>query len=114
MRRFILTGAPGAGKTSILRQLEIEGFSVVEEAATGVVAAAQAREPGSELWRHPSFIDDIARLQHLRRIRASYQLDEVQFHDRSAVCTAALAVWLGHPISSFLAEELERLRSEAV
>jgi len=37
MRRFIITGAPGAGKTAIIRQLELDGFSVVEEAATDVI-----------------------------------------------------------------------------
>ena len=31
MRRFIITGAPGAGKTAIIRQLELDGFSVVED-----------------------------------------------------------------------------------
>ena len=49
MRRFILTGTPGAGKTAILRQLEIEGFSVVEEAATDVIALEQAKGVG-EPW----------------------------------------------------------------
>ena len=43
MRRFIITGAPGAGKTAIIRQLELDGFSVVEEAATDVIAAAHAQ-----------------------------------------------------------------------
>ena len=43
MRRFIITGAPGAGKTTIIRQLELDGFGVVEEAATDVIAAAQAQ-----------------------------------------------------------------------
>ena len=38
MRRFILTGTPGSGKTAIIRQLELDGFSVVEEAATDVIA----------------------------------------------------------------------------
>ena len=42
MRRFIITGAPGAGKTSIVRQLELDGFSVVEEAATDVIVATHA------------------------------------------------------------------------
>ena len=113
MRRFIITGAPGAGKTAILRQLELDGFSVVEEAATDVIAAAQARGT-VQPWKHPSFIDDIAHLQRDRQIRASYQPDEVQFHDRCAVCTAALALYLGHPVSPFLASELERVRKEAV
>ena len=112
MRRFIITGAPGAGKTAIIRQLELDGFSVVEEAATDVIAAAQAQGT-AQPWMHPSFLDRIANLQRDRQIRASYQPDEVQFHDRCVVCTAALAVYLGYPISPFLAGELERVKKEA-
>jgi predicted ATPase len=113
MRRFIITGAPGAGKTAIIRQLELDGFSVVEEAATDVIAAAHARGT-DELWRHPSFIDAVANLQKERQIRASNQPDEIQFHDRSVVCTAALAVWLGYPYSPFLTSELERVKKEGI
>lgn len=113
MRRYILTGAPGAGKTAILRQLELDGFSVVEEAATDVIAAAQAcgmMEP----WTEPAFIDAVAKLQRDRQVRAAQQLDEIQFHDRCAVCTAALADYLGYPRSPLLAGELERVKKEAV
>ena len=113
MRRFIITGAPGAGKTAIIRQLEIEGFSVVEEAATDVIAVAYGQGT-VEPWRHPSFIDAIAHLQRDRQIRASYQPDQVQFHDRCVVCTAALAVYLGYPFSPFLASELERIQEERI
>jgi predicted ATPase len=113
MKRFIITGAPGAGKTAIIRQLELDGFSVVEEAATDVIAAAHARGT-DQPWTDASFIDAVASLQRDRQIRASYQPDEVQFHDRCAVCTAALAVYLGYPFSSFLAGELERVRKEAI
>jgi predicted ATPase len=113
MRRFIITGAPGSGKTTIIRQLEFDGFSVVEEAATDVIAAVHAQGV-VEPWRHPSFIDAITNLQRDRQIRASYQPDEVQFHDRCVVCTAALAVYLGHPFSPLLISELERIKIEAI
>jgi predicted ATPase len=113
MRRFIITGAPGAGKTAIVRQLELDGFSVVEEAATDVIAAAHARGT-AEPWMHPSFIDVIANLQRDRLVRASCQPVDVQFHDRCAVCTAALAVYLGYSISPLLASELQRIREEAI
>jgi hypothetical protein len=43
MRRFIMTGAPGAGKTSILRALNNLGYAVVEEAATDAIAAHHAQ-----------------------------------------------------------------------
>jgi predicted ATPase len=113
MRMFIITGAPGAGKTAIIRQLELDGFGVVEEAATDIIAAAQAQGT-VQPWTHPSFIDAIAHLQRDRQVRASYQPDEVQFHDRSVVCTAALAVHLEYPFSPFLAGELERVKKEAI
>jgi predicted ATPase len=113
LKRFIITGAPGAGKTAIIRQLELDGFSVVEEAATDIIAAAQAGGT-AQPWTHPSFIDAIARLQKERQIRASSQPDAIQFHDRSPVCTAALASWLGYPLSPRLADELERLRQESI
>ena len=113
MRRFIITGTPGAGKTAIIRQLELEGFSVVEEAATAVIAAAQARGT-AEPWTDPSFIDSIVLLQRQRQIRASKQPEDLQFHDRSAVCTAALARYLGYPFSPVLMEELERIRANQI
>ena len=113
MRRFIITGAPGTGKTAIIRQLELEGFSVVEEAATDVIATAQARGT-AEPWADPSFIDVVADLQKARQIRASYEPDNIQFHDRSVVCTAALAVYLGYPFSPFLVAELQRIEEERI
>jgi predicted ATPase len=113
VRRFVITGAPGAGKTAIIRQLELDGFGVVEEAATDVIAAAQA-QGNAQPWMDPSFIDAVAKLQKDRQIRASYQADEVQFHDRCVVCTAALAVYLGYPFSPFLVGELERVKKEGI
>jgi predicted ATPase len=113
MRRFIITGAPGSGKTAIIRQLELDGFSVVEEAATDVIAAAQARGT-AEPWTAPSFIDAVADLQKERQIRASNQPDDVQFHDRCVVCTAALALYLGYPTSAFVTSELERINKEGI
>ena len=113
MRRFILIGAPGSGKTAIIRQLELEGFSVVEEAATDIIALWQARGVAAP-WTHPAFIDTIAALQRQRQVRASHETGEVQFHDRSAICTAALAVYLGYPVSDTLSRELKRIATEAI
>ncbi len=113
MKRFILTGAPGAGKTAILRQLELYGFGVVEEAATDIIALRQAQGI-AEPWTDRSFIDAVAALQRQRQIRSATEAVETQFHDRSVVCTAALAAYLGYPVSEMLSRELERIESENV
>ncbi len=113
MKRFILTGTPGAGKTAILRQLERDGVSVVEEAATDIIALEQAKGV-AEPWKRPVFIDRIVELQKQRQIRAAALPDAIQFHDRSTVCTAALADYLGFPPSAALSRELERLARNSI
>ena len=113
MRRFILTGTPGAGKTAILRRLEAEGFGVVEEAATDVIAREQGRGI-AEPWTEPAFIDAIVNLQHWRERLAAAAPVDVQFHDRSAFCTAALATYLGYEASDVLLRELARLAGDTV
>jgi predicted ATPase len=108
MRRFILTGAPGAGKTSILGALAADGYAVVPEAATDVVAARLALEEAeqAEHWADPVFIDRIAVLQRQRRQAPVRPGVTVQVHDRSAVCTLALARYLGHPVPPVLEQEV--------
>ena len=76
MKRVILTGAPGAGKTALLRRLEIAGYGVVEEAATDVIALAQARGV-EEPWRNQRFTDDILHLQSFLRPGAGVTTCEI-------------------------------------
>jgi predicted ATPase len=113
MKRFILTGAPGSGKTAILRHLEMERFSVVEEAATDLIALRQSQGI-AEPWREPRFVEDVADLQMLRLKRASCAPDAVQFHDRSVVCTRVLVRFLDAPEPERLTREVERIVRESV
>lgn len=105
---YVLTGAPGSGKTALLRQLELDGFRVVEEAATDVIALEHARGH-TELSASPGFADQIVALQ-LRReqLAAADHGVAAVFFDRSPVCTLALCRFLGHPVSPLLAAEVDR------
>jgi predicted ATPase len=113
VKRYILTGAPGAGKTAIIRQLELDGFSVVEESATDIIALWQAKG-STEPWTRPEFIDAVVRLQQTREEKSSCLPDLVQFHDRSVVCTAALADYLRVPRPQNLVKELHRVKAQHV
>jgi predicted ATPase len=112
LKRYILTGTPGCGKTSILRALELAGFLVVEEAATDIIALRHAQGI-AEPHTNPAFIDDITNLQKHRQIRIADSA-QVQFYDRSPICTYALAVFLNFPISTTLAAEMARIEQAQI
>lgn len=94
MIRYIITGTPGSGKTSVIRARELTGASVVSEATTDLIAFRQT-QGDQEPWKHPNFIDDIVRLQKHRQIDMCENYLELHFYDRSPICTYALALYLG-------------------
>jgi predicted ATPase len=112
MPAYILTGAPGSGKTAILRMLETRGHPVVEEAATDVIAIENALGR-DEPWEEAGFIDKIVALQRRRSECALARPNGgTVFFDRSPVCTLALSRYLGFAPSHSLAHEVDRVLSE--
>ncbi|WP_063725786.1 AAA family ATPase [Cryptosporangium arvum] len=108
MRRYILTGAPGCGKTTILHALAERGYSVVEEAAADVVA--QQRALGVEAPEEDAgFVDAVIRLQHERQQQLPIDSGGVQLFDRSPICTLAFARYSGLPMTRALRTEVNRV-----
>lgn len=113
MPNYILTGTPGSGKTALLRQLELSGHAVVEEAATDVIALRQALGV-DEPWRDPRFIDRIVALQRQRQLAVDPRTRGSVFFDRSPACTLALSRQLARPAPRCLIDEIERMAAEGV
>ncbi len=105
MQRFILTGAPGSGKTSVLCCLKNMGYLVVEEAATDIIAMEQ-KKGVQEPWAYPSFCEMILDLQRERQMQAISVPSEIQFFDRAPLDTYALCLYLNFPISPQLLENV--------
>jgi len=113
MLSYILTGAPGAGKTAVLRVLETSGYLVVEEAATDVIAVGHALGR-AEPWRDHDFIDKVVALQRRRQDSVLTPEGATVFFDRSPVCTLALSRYLGLPVSPLLDREVGRVVASGI
>ncbi len=110
MKRYILTGAPGSGKTSLIRTLEMNGHIVVHEAATDRIEYDQGLGIKAP-WTSPQFIDDIISLQKQRQQQT---IGDIQFYDRSPFCTLALAQYLAFTPSPLLLEEIDRIQNNKI
>lgn len=102
-RRYVLTGAPGCGKTTTLEALGQRGHAVVAEAATDVIAAQQVLGVDAP-WELPGFVDRVVDLQRERRLIGPDA--EVQFIDRSPLCSLALARYLRLAVSQATLHEV--------
>ena len=109
-KRFIFTGTPGSGKTSVIIELEKLGHAVIHEAATDVIRGEQSKGCDAQ-WEEPEFVDKITLMQkerqmcHCERSEAIQRnntgspriaRDDVQFYDRSPFCTYALGKYLAY------------------
>jgi len=112
-RRYILTGAPGSGKTSIALGLRRRGYAVVDEAVTDLIAAAQAAGV-DEPWLGSTFVDDVVALQRRRQLATVPDGVAVQVFDRSPLCTLALARYLDLSVTPLLAAEVSRVVRDRV
>jgi predicted ATPase len=112
MPSYILTGAPGAGKTAVLRMLESAGYAVVEEAATDVIALGNALGR-DEPWQDRDFVGKVLALQRQRQDAVRADPGATVFFDRSPACTLALSRYLaaftGIAPSPALAREISAL-----
>jgi predicted ATPase len=113
VKRYVLTGAPGSGKTTVLRALAAQGQAVVDEAATDVNIALLGQGEDKP-WTRSDFCDRIVALQRERQTAPAPPGVPVQFFDRSPLCTLALARFLGRPVSAPLAQEVSRVVDERV
>jgi predicted ATPase len=112
MQHIILTGMPGAGKSTLIDALSTAGFLTVAEAATDIITERQANGVKSP-WLSPDFLEAVVSLQVSRRQAMAGAAGALCFYDRSPICTYALATFLGKAPPASLRTAIESMRTEA-
>ena len=103
MRRVVITGAPGVGKTTLLNEFAAMGYPVVDESARAIIAERIAS--GSSPRPSPlSFAQEILR-RDIEKYRAQPKTSNWVFFDRGAI----EAVGMVHEVSPFTQNELQAM-----
>jgi predicted ATPase len=85
IRRYIITGGPGVGKTTIANELKkIQGFTAIDEAATRIIQKHLA-EGTSKPWELKDFDEQIVAMQKEDRLNSNLLNEESIFFDRSSI-----------------------------
>jgi len=104
--RVLLSGGPGAGKTTVLERLGQRGFSIVPEVARGIIAERKARglspRPPPEAFAREIVDKDIERYE------SSGSDADVLFFDRGLLDSLGMLTSLGLLSESERAEYLVR------
>lgn len=82
-RWYVITGAPCAGKTSVIRELARRGWPVVQETARAYIEERQAAGESLEAIRSDEFAFETEIMRRKQRLEATLPPRQVTFLDRA-------------------------------
>ncbi len=97
---YVLTGAPGGGKTAILRELAGMGFAVVAEPAREVLAEQRAAGGNGVPERNPGLFCELMLAKAVAQFRGIPRGDRPVFFDRGIPDMIGYARLFGVPESA--------------
>jgi predicted ATPase len=83
IKRYVITGGPGIGKTTIIEILAARGHTIVPEAARMVIEEETAKESGLVPWIKLEAFQEIVSARQLE-LEEKYDMG-ITFHDRGLV-----------------------------
>lgn len=112
-RFFVLTGGPGAGKTTLVDALRSRGFATTEEAGRGVIREVMEEGGDALPWIDREHFAERMFEWELRSYRQAERTDGPVFFDRGLPDTIGYLRLEGLEVPAWMEEEAWRLRYHA-
>ncbi|HAT1867320.1 AAA family ATPase [Legionella pneumophila] len=81
-KRFVITGAMGSGKSTVLKLLQAEGFCVIEEPARQILAEQRSIGDEGVPEKNPKFFTQLLLSRAMYQYKQMQNLDRVVIYDR--------------------------------
>ncbi|HID4046797.1 TPA: AAA family ATPase [Pluralibacter gergoviae] len=108
--RTIITGGPGAGKTTLIEALAQRGFAVSDESGRAVIRAQMSIGGCGVPWRNPQRFAGLMLARDIRAWHRSSGASAPVFYDRGIPDIAGYLTLCGYPIPPRLTEAISRYR----
>lgn len=86
---IIVTGAPGTGKSSLLRLIEDEGFKVIEEPAREILSEQREIDGNGIPELNTELFRDLILSRSISKYLSTFDTEKYTFFDRGVLDTAA-------------------------
>ncbi len=97
MKRYIITGAPSTGKTTLINALQNKGYFVFEEVSRRVIKSEQAQGGDKTPWQDVTGFTDLVYQKTLEELNTPIQ--QWAFVDRGLADNIAYLEVKNHPIA---------------
>lgn len=81
-KRFVITGAMGSGKSTVLKLLQAEGLSIIEEPARQILAEQRSIGDEGVPEKNPKFFTQLLLSRAMYQYKQMQNLDRVVIYDR--------------------------------
>lgn len=109
-RFFVITGGPGAGKSTLAAALEAEGFRCSAEAGRAIIRQQAAISGRALPWGEPALFAELMLSWEIRAHEAMAARPGVAFFDRGVPDVIGYLRLLGLPVPAHMMEAAQLLR----
>jgi len=114
MNTFIITGGPGAGKTTIIEELRRKGYNCVDEVARQIIKDQMANNGDALPWADQEKYTSLMLEKSIATFAENKDHKSISFFDRGIPDTLAYAHLIKLPISPELIEAIKKYRYNPV
>jgi len=107
---FVITGGPGVGKTTLIKELQRLGVQTMEEDARKIIKEQLANQSDALPWKNKTLYASLmyaAAVKSYNRLRAENK-DSITFFDRGIIDTIGYMKMEGIPITAALLQESKK------